>query len=126
MSSSSIGTPSLPNRWIIAIAAFFMQLALGAVYAWSVFLTLVIKLYHVTRAEGNLTFTLALVALGITAGFGGYFNNRLGPREPLRSACYCHCWWSPVWPGYLSRWPGTQFAHTLPHLWDSWRYWTGK
>jgi OFA family oxalate/formate antiporter-like MFS transporter len=40
----------------------------------------VIKLYHVTQPQANLTFTLALVALGITAGFGGYFNNRFGPR----------------------------------------------
>ena len=80
MSSSSTSTSSSPNRWVIAIAAFCMQLALGAVYAWSVFLTPVIKLYSVTRPQANLTFTLALVALGVTAGFGGYFNNRFGPR----------------------------------------------
>ncbi len=24
-----------PNRWVIVIAAIFMQLALGAVYAWA-------------------------------------------------------------------------------------------
>ncbi len=80
MSSSSASNSSLPNRWIIAIAAFCMQLALGAVYAWSVFLPSVIKLYSTTRVSANLTFTLALVALGITAGFGGYFNSRFGPR----------------------------------------------
>ncbi len=80
MSSPSISTSSSPNRWVIAIAAFCMQLALGAVYAWSVFLKPVIKLYNVTQPQANLTFTLALVALGITAGFGGYFNNRFGPR----------------------------------------------
>src|SRR6266568_6640031 len=80
VSSSSASNSSLPNRWIIAIAAFCMQLALGAVYAWSVFLPSVIKLYSTTRVSANLTFTLALVALGITAGFGGYFNSRFGPR----------------------------------------------
>ena len=79
MSDSSVRS-SLPNRWVIAVAAFFMQLALGAVYAWSVFLTPVIKEYGVGKAQANLTFTLALVALGITAGFGGYFNSRFGPR----------------------------------------------
>jgi len=57
-----------------------MQLALGAVYAWSVFLPFVIKLYSTTRVSANLTFTLALVALGIAAGFGGYLNSRFGPR----------------------------------------------
>jgi OFA family oxalate/formate antiporter-like MFS transporter len=75
-----MNSSSLPNRWVIATAAFLMQLALGAVYAWSVFLKPVIKLYQVTQPQANLTFTLALVALGITAGFGGYFNNRFGPR----------------------------------------------
>jgi len=80
MSTSSTSTGSLPNRWVIAIAAFFMQIALGAVYAWSVFLIPVIKLYHATKPEASLTFTIALVALGITAGFGGYFQNRFGPR----------------------------------------------
>ncbi len=68
------------NRWVIAIAAFLMQLALGSVYAWSVFLNPVIALYHVTRLQANLTFSIVLLALGVTAGFGGYLNNRFGPR----------------------------------------------
>jgi len=68
------------NRWVIAIAAFLMQLALGSVYAWSVFLNPVIALYHVNRLQANLTFSIVLLALGVTAGFGGYLNNRFGPR----------------------------------------------
>lgn len=79
MQNSSVQSSS-PNRWVIAGAAFLMQLALGAVYAWSVFLTPVIKQYGVSKTQANLTFTLALVALGITAGFGGYLNGRFGPR----------------------------------------------
>jgi OFA family oxalate/formate antiporter-like MFS transporter len=78
--SSSSAPSSYPNRWIIAIAAFLMQIALGSVYAWSVFLNPVIKLYGVPKAQANLTFSIVLLALGITAGFGGYFNNRFGPR----------------------------------------------
>ena len=80
MSSSSVSSSSLPNRWILAIAAFLMQLALGSVYAWSVFLNPVMALYHTTRLQANLTFSIVLLALGITAGFGGYLNNRFGPR----------------------------------------------
>ncbi|MBO0782961.1 MAG: OFA family MFS transporter [Ktedonobacteraceae bacterium] len=81
MSSSPATTSSLPNRWVIAIAAFCMQLALGAVYAWSVFLTPVIDLYNKPpRAQANLTFSIALLALGVVAGFGGYLNSRFGPR----------------------------------------------
>jgi MFS transporter, OFA family, oxalate/formate antiporter len=79
MSSSSVQA-SLPNRWLLAITAIIMQLALGSVYAWSVFLKPVIALYHVSRLQANLTFSIVLLALGVTAGFGGYLNNRYGPR----------------------------------------------
>ena len=78
--SSSSEQSSLPNRWVLAITAFLMQLALGSVYAWSVFLKPVIALYHVSRLQANLTFSIVLLALGVTAGFGGYLNNRFGPR----------------------------------------------
>src|SRR5204863_3114750 len=79
MRSSSMQS-SLPNRWVLAITAFLMQLALGSVYAWSVFLKPVGAVYHVSRLQANLTFSIVLLALGITAGFGGYLNNRFGPR----------------------------------------------
>src|SRR5207237_7869211 len=78
--SSSSEQSSLPNRWVLAGAAFLMQLALGSVYAWSVFLKPVIAAYHVSRLQANLTFSIVLLALGVTAGFGGYLNNRFGPR----------------------------------------------
>src|SRR5436305_6128447 len=73
-------TSTSTNRWVIAIAAIFMQLALGSVYAWRVFLNAVIAAYHVTRLQANLTFSIVLLALGVTAGFGGYLNYRFGPR----------------------------------------------
>lgn len=78
--SSTSTTSHLPNRWVIATTAFCMQLALGAVYAWSTFLPAVIKAYNVQRPTANLTFSIVLAVLGITAGFGGYLNNRFGPR----------------------------------------------
>jgi len=89
MSNSYTSSSSLPHRWVIAIAAFVVQLALGSVYAWSVFLKPVASLFYgvgadkLTKAQiapTNLTFSITLVALGITAGFGGYFQSRLGPR----------------------------------------------
>src|SRR2546421_5710309 len=79
MRSSSMQS-SLPNRWVLAITAFLMQLALGSVYAWSVFLKPVGTVYHVSRLQANLTFSIVLLALGVTAGFGGYLTNRFGPR----------------------------------------------
>jgi OFA family oxalate/formate antiporter-like MFS transporter len=79
VSNPSISS-SLPNRWVIAIAAFFVQLSLGSVYAWSVFLPHVIDIYHVAKLPANATFSITLAALGITAGFGGLFQSRYGPR----------------------------------------------
>ncbi|MDQ2904527.1 MAG: OFA family MFS transporter [Chloroflexota bacterium] len=80
MSSPVTSSSSSPNRWVIAISAVLVQLSLGAVYAWSVFLPGVMKLYGVSKPAANLTFSIVLAALGITAAFGGYFQNRFGPR----------------------------------------------
>jgi MFS transporter, OFA family, oxalate/formate antiporter len=69
-----------PNRWLIAAASCLMQGALGSVYAASVFLPAIMEQYGADRREANLAFTIAILALGITAGFGGALQRRYGPR----------------------------------------------
>jgi MFS transporter, OFA family, oxalate/formate antiporter len=69
-----------PNRWGIAAAGVFMQIALGAVYAWSVFRVPLAKQFSWSISEVTLTFTIAIVALGISAFFAGLWLNRKGPR----------------------------------------------
>jgi MFS transporter, OFA family, oxalate/formate antiporter len=64
----------------IATAGFCMQLALGAVYGWSVFLNPLREQFAAGKPETNLTFTITLAVLGITAGFGGGLQRRIGPR----------------------------------------------
>ena len=64
----------------IAAAAFCMQLALGAVYGWSVFLSPLQREFGASTAAVNLTFTITLAVLGLTAGFGGGLQRRIGPR----------------------------------------------
>lgn len=86
MSDTSVSNPPTTSRWIIAIAAFCMQLALGAVYAWSTFLPAVIKVYDASRPVANANFSIILAVLGITAGFGGYLNSRFGPRAIATTA----------------------------------------
>lgn len=68
------------NRWGIAVAGFFMQMALGAVYAWSVFRIPLAKQFHWSIADVTLTFTIAIFVLGIAAFFGGLWLNSAGPR----------------------------------------------
>jgi hypothetical protein len=40
--AAAVPAPAPPNRWLIAAAAFCMQLVLGSVYGWSVLLDLTI------------------------------------------------------------------------------------
>src|ERR1700760_2294082 len=69
-----------PNRWLIALAGVFMQLALGAVYAWSVFRIPLSKQFGWTIPQVTLTFTIAIFVLGVASFFGGLWLNRQGPR----------------------------------------------
>src|SRR6202040_3993057 len=68
------------NRWYIALAGVFMQLALGAVYAWSVFRVPLAKQFGWSISEITLTFTISIFVLGFAAFFGGLWMNRKRPR----------------------------------------------
>jgi len=68
------------KRWGIALAGILMQMALGAVYAWSVFRTPLVKAFHWTISEVTLTFTICIFVLGVSAFFGGLWLNKKGPR----------------------------------------------
>jgi OFA family oxalate/formate antiporter-like MFS transporter len=68
------------NRWVIAFAGVFLQIALGAVYAWSVFRVPLSKQFGWTISEVTLTFTISIFVLGFAAFFGGLWLNRKGPR----------------------------------------------
>ena len=68
------------NRWVIAIAGVFLQIALGAVYAWSVFRVPLAKQFGWSISEVTLTFTISIFVLGFAAFFGGLWLNHKGPR----------------------------------------------
>lgn len=70
----------MKNRWGIAAAGFLMQVALGAVYAWSVFRNPLSSRFHWSISEVTLTFTICICVLGVAAFFGGLWLNRKGPR----------------------------------------------
>jgi len=65
---------------MIAIAGVFLQVALGAVYAWSVFRGPLAKQFGWSISEVTLTFTISIFVLGFAAFFGGLWLNRKGPR----------------------------------------------
>src|SRR2546421_8192947 len=67
------------NRWVIAIAGVFLQIALGAVYAWSVFRIPLSKQFGWSISQVTFTFTISSFVLGFAAFFGGLWMNRVGP-----------------------------------------------
>jgi OFA family oxalate/formate antiporter-like MFS transporter len=78
------------NRWGIALAGFLMQVALGAVYAWSVFRNPLTKQFGWTIAQVTWTFTICIFVLGIAAFFGGLWLNRKGPRIVAFTAAFLY------------------------------------
>ncbi|HEY0566030.1 MAG TPA: OFA family MFS transporter [Terriglobales bacterium] len=68
------------NRWGIAVAAVFLQIALGAVYAWSVFRDPLARQFGWSVPQITLTFTIAIFVLGFASFFGGLWMNKQGPR----------------------------------------------
>ncbi len=69
-----------PSRWLIAAAAVIMQVCLGAVYGWSVFVKPLVASQHWTLTQVSLNFTFALASLGVGTVVGGLWLDRVGPR----------------------------------------------
>lgn len=71
---------STPDRRIVAVAAVVLQIALGAVYAWSVFRAPLVRAFHWSIQEVTLAFTIAIFSVGIASFLGGLWMRRAGPR----------------------------------------------
>jgi len=68
------------DRWIIVAAGVAMQLALGAMHAWSVYRTPLIEQFGWTISEVTLTYAITNVAFGAAAFLGGLWLGNVGPR----------------------------------------------
>ncbi len=74
--------PSL-NRWLVVIGAILIQLALGAIYAWSVFtarLTDATGAYAFSASETAWVFSSGLATFAIVMVLAGRVLPRVGPR----------------------------------------------
>lgn len=78
------------KRWGIALAGILMQMALGAVYAWSVFRTPLVKAFHWSISQVTMTFTICILMVGFAAFFGGLWLNRKGPRVVALTAGFLY------------------------------------
>lgn len=84
--ASQAANQNVTNRWILAVAGIVIQVALGAVYAWSVFRVPLVEAYGASVSAVNTTFSIAILALGFAAFFGGLWMGRSGPRIVAMSA----------------------------------------
>src|SRR4028119_247501 len=81
MASQAASGSAAGNRVIIAIAGVVMQVALGAVYAWSVFREPLATAYGGASVTAvNTTFSITIFTLGFAAFAGGLWMGRSGPR----------------------------------------------
>jgi OFA family oxalate/formate antiporter-like MFS transporter len=68
------------GRWGLVVAAVLVQLALGAVYAWSVFNKPLQEAFGWSKTEAVLPFEVAIGTIFIGSLVGGRIQDRLGPR----------------------------------------------
>jgi OFA family oxalate/formate antiporter-like MFS transporter len=74
------------NRWVIVVGAIMIQLALGAIYAWSAFNTPLVGTatsaseYAFTKTEYNAIFSAGLATFAVMTIMGGRIMKRIGPR----------------------------------------------
>ena len=78
ISSVEIGSTGL-NRWWRVVGGMMMNLALGTLYAWSVFVAPLEKEFHWKRADTSTIFTIAVVVFALTFIVAGRLQDKFGP-----------------------------------------------
>ncbi len=85
------------NRWLIPLAALAIHLAIGQVYALSVFnlpLTRIVGVDAPAPEDWSLTtvgwiFSIAIIFLGLSAALFGTWLERVGPRKAMFVSALC-------------------------------------
>ena len=73
-----------PNRWFVVVGAILIQLALGAIYAWSVFtarLTNIDGVYAFSASQAAWVFSAGLATFAIVMVLAGRILPHTGPRK---------------------------------------------
>ena len=68
------------NRWRVVVGGVSMNLALGSLYAWSVFVPPLEKEFGWTRAQTSWVYTIAVVTFASTFILAGRIQDARGPR----------------------------------------------
>ncbi len=76
-------TNHVPNRWLVVIGAILIQLALGALYAWSVFTKLLTDpsgIYQFSATQTAWIFSAGLATFALVMVLAGRWQAKTGPR----------------------------------------------
>lgn len=68
------------NRWRVVIGGVSMNLALGSLYAWSVFVAPLEQEFGWTRAQTSLVYTIAIVCFALSFIVAGRIQDLKGPK----------------------------------------------
>ena len=68
------------NRWRVVVGGVSMNLALGSLYAWSVFVAPLEKEFGWTRAQTSLVYTIAIVCFALSFMVAGRIQDLKGPK----------------------------------------------
>ncbi len=68
------------NRWLAVLGGVSMNLALGSLYAWSVFVSPLEAEFGWSRTQTSWVFTIAIVTFAVSAVFAGRLQDVRGPR----------------------------------------------
>ena len=69
------------NRWLVVVGGVLMNLALGVIYAWSVFVAPFDADFGWTRTQVSVVFTIAILSIGSWFVVAGFLQDRFGPRR---------------------------------------------
>lgn len=69
------------NKWLIVLSAIGIHICIGSVYAWSVLTKPIMQAMGFSLKETTWTFSIAILFLGLSAGFLGSYVEKYGPRK---------------------------------------------
>jgi MFS transporter, OFA family, oxalate/formate antiporter len=78
-STTSPAIASVPNRWRVVAGGLMMNLGLGSLYGWSLFVPSLQAEMGLSRQQASNIFSLALVSLSLCFLAGGRLQDRRGP-----------------------------------------------
>lgn len=68
------------NRWFVVAGALGIQLCLGALYAWSIFVNPLKAQYGYSTTQAQAIFSTNLVTFALSMIFAGRLQDKIGPR----------------------------------------------